>query len=261
MSEKKKPGPNPKMKARIISQLTKGVIFEVADEEQALIAQRAGGRAVMPAPDKSDSVKRMPDPKTIKAIIDAVAIPTIAQVRVGHIIEAQIMEVAGASIIDESQMYGKGAKRVKLCIDKDKLVVPTFFMAYCFGEVAKAIRTGASAIRITAEDPSGKNGSAIKTVNIYNSIKKDMKKLKDLVDKERALNPADPEYESKKKSITSDIDRAIGDYKKEKDVMIKLASLGKITLPVFASNFSATPADVALIMQSGFDGVFVTDDV
>ncbi|KAJ2705215.1 Pyridoxal 5'-phosphate synthase subunit snz1 [Coemansia sp. IMI 203386] len=252
---------NQKLKAAIINKLKKGVIFEVGNEEHALIAQRAGARAVMPIADSGDSVKRMPDPKTVKAIFDAVAIPTIGRVRVGHIIEAQIMEKAGADIIDESEMYGKGDKRVKLCIDKSKLYGPCFFTAFNLGEVAKAIRTGASAIRITAEDPNGSNGNAVQIVQIRNQIIKQLKRLQDLVEKKSKLNPADPANKKKIKEVDYDIGEIVGDYKKEKDFMIKLAVAGKITLPVFASNFVATPADVALIMQHGFDGVFVTEEV
>ncbi|KAJ2231584.1 Pyridoxal 5'-phosphate synthase subunit snz1, partial [Coemansia sp. RSA 485] len=250
-----------KLKAAIINKLKKGVIFEVGNEEHALIAQRAGARAVVPVADSGDSVKRMPDPKTVKAIFDAVAIPTIGRVRVGHIIEAQIMEKAGADIIDESEMYGKDVKRVKLCIDKSKLYGPCFFTAFNLGEVAKAIRTGASAIRITAEDPNGSNGNAVQIVQIRNQIIKQLKKLQDLVEKKSKLNPADPANKNKIKEVDYDIGEIVGDYKKEKDFMIKLAVAGKITLPVFASNFVATPADVALIMQHGFDGVFVTEEV
>ncbi|KAJ1877248.1 Pyridoxal 5'-phosphate synthase subunit snz1 [Coemansia sp. RSA 1722] len=261
MTEKKKPLPDQKLKAAIINKLKKGVIFEVGNEEHALIAQRAGARAVMPVADSGDSVKRMPDPKTVKAIFDAVAIPTIGRVRVGHIIEAQIMEKAGADIIDESEMYGKGDKRVKLCIDKSKLYGPCFFTAFNLGEVAKAIRTGASAIRITAEDPNGSNGNAVQIVQIRNQIIKQLKKLQDLVEKKSKLNPADPANKKKTKEVDYDIGEIVGDYKKEKDFMIKLAVAGKITLPMFASNFVATPADVALIMQHGFDGVFVTEEV
>ncbi|KAJ2599206.1 hypothetical protein GGF39_002331 [Coemansia sp. RSA 1721] len=262
MSEKKKPQPDPKIKSIIINQLKKGVIFEVGNEEHALIAQRAGARAIMPIADSADSIKRMPDPKLIKAIYDTVAIPTIGRVRVGHIIEAQIMEKAGASIIDESEMYGTGSKRIKLCIDKTKLYGPSFFTAFNMGEVAKAIRTGASAIRITAEDPSGSNGNAVQIVQIHNKILKEIKAMQELINKKKALNPNDAEYKTKLEEVDSEIDGLVeDDYKKEKDFMIKLGAAGKITIPVFASNFVATPADVALVMQHGFDGVFITEEV
>lgn len=214
-----------------------GVIMDVTTPEQAMIAEEAGAVAVMalhavPADiRKMGGVARMADPKVIEEIIDAVTIPVMAKVRIGHFVEAQILEAIGVDMIDESEVLTPADE---FHIDKTKFKVPFVCGARNLGEALRRIKEGAAMIRTKGEAGTGDVSQAVRHMKM---IMGDIRKLKGMNSEElmkfaREIE-ADPELVS------------------------ECARLQRLPVVNFAAGGIATPADAALMMQLGADGVFV----
>lgn len=215
-----------------------GVIMDVVNAEQAVIAENAGAVAVMalervPADIRRDGgVSRMSDPSMIKEIISAVSIPVMAKVRIGHFVEAQILEAIEVDYIDESEVLTPADN--KYHIDKSQFKIPFICGARSLGEALRRISEGAAMIRTKGEAGTG---NVVEAVHHFRTISEKIEELK----KEK-------ESELKK-------------FCKEEKVDIKLLKetlkLGRIPIVNFAAGGLATPADAAMMMQLGCDGVFV----
>lgn len=215
-----------------------GVIMDVVNAEQAVIAENAGAVAVMalervPADIRRDGgVSRMSDPSMIKEIMSAVSIPVMAKVRIGHFVEAQILEAIEVDYIDESEVLTPADN--KYHIDKSQFKIPFVCGARSLGEALRRIGEGAAMIRTKGEAGTG---NVVEAVHHFRTISEKIEELK----KEK-------ESELKK-------------FCKEEKVDIKLLKetlkLGRIPIVNFAAGGIATPADAAMMMQLGCDGVFV----
>ncbi|MBX2998421.1 MAG: pyridoxal 5'-phosphate synthase lyase subunit PdxS [Caldilineaceae bacterium] len=226
------------VKAGMAQMLKGGVIMDVVTAEQARIAEEAGACAVMalervPADiRKEGGVSRMSDPKMIKAIIAAVTIPVMAKARIGHFVEAQILEAIGVDYIDESEVLTPADEEHH--INKHKFTVP--FVCGCrdLGEALRRIAEGAAMIRTKGEAGTGNVVEAVRHA--------------------RAVNGAI------RRLSTMDEDELFA-YAKEIRAPFALvkqtAEAGRLPVVNFAAGGVATPADAALMMQLGVDGVFV----
>ena len=215
-----------------------GVIMDVTTPEEAVIAEKAGACAVMalekvPADiRKNGGVARMSDPKMIKEIQKAVSIPVMAKVRIGHFVEAQILESLEIDYIDESEVLTPADDRFH--IDKTKFQVPFVCGAKNLGEALRRIQEGASMIRTKGERGTGDIIEAVKHM--------------------RRMNEEIRRISSVEESELYNIAKELGvPYE-----LLKYVHKNK-KLPVvnFAAGGVATPADAALMMQLGCDGVFV----
>lgn len=222
-----------------LAQMLKGgVIMDVTTPEEAVIAEKAGACAVMalekvPADiRKNGGVARMSDPKMIKEIQKAVSIPVMAKVRIGHFVEAQILESLEIDYIDESEVLTPADDRFH--IDKTKFQVPVVCGAKNLGEALRRIQEGASMIRTKGEPGTGDIIEAVKHM--------------------RRMNEEIRRISSVEESELYNIAKELGvSYE-----LLKYVHKNK-KLPVvnFAAGGVATPADAALMMQLGCDGVFV----
>ena len=222
-----------------LAQMLKGgVIMDVTTPEEAVIAEKAGACAVMalekvPADiRKNGGVARMSDPKMIKEIQKAVSIPVMAKVRIGHFVEAQILESLEIDYIDESEVLTPADDRFH--IDKTKFQVPFVCGAKNLGEALRRIQEGASMIRTKGEPGTGDIIEAVKHM--------------------RRMNEEIRRISSVEESELYNIAKELGvPYE-----LLKYVHKNK-KLPVvnFAAGGAATPADAALMMQLGCDGVFV----
>ncbi len=222
-----------------LAQMLKGgVIMDVTTPEQARIAEAAGACAVMaleriPADIRAaGGVSRMSDPKMIKGIQDAVSIPVMAKCRIGHFVEAQILEAIEIDYIDESEVLSPADDVYH--IDKKQFKVPFVCGARDLGEALRRIGEGASMIRTKGEPGTG---DVVQAVSHMRAMNKQIAELKALRD--------DEVYEFAKK-IQVPLDLAF--YVHEN---------GRLPVVNFAAGGVATPADAALMMQLGADGVFV----
>ena len=222
-----------------LAQMLKGgVIMDVTTPEEALIAEKAGAYAVMalervPADiRKAGGVARMSDPKMIKEIQKAVSIPVMAKVRIGHFVEAQILESLEVDYIDESEVLTPADDRFH--IDKTKFQVPFVCGAKNLGEALRRIQEGASMIRTKGEPGTGDIIEAVKHMRRMNE---EIRRIAG-IDKSELYNCA------KELGVPYELLKYVHENKK---------------LPVvnFAAGGVATPADAALMMQLGCDGVFV----
>ena len=222
-----------------LAQMLKGgVIMDVTTPEEALIAEKAGACAVMalervPADiRKAGGVARMSDPKMIKKIQKAVSIPVMAKVRIGHFVEAQILESLEVDYIDESEVLTPADDRFH--IDKTKFQVPFVCGAKNLGEALRRIQEGASMIRTKGEPGTGDIIEAVKHMRRMNE---EIRRIAG-IDKSELYNCA------KELGVPYELLKYVHENKK---------------LPVvnFAAGGVATPADAALMMQLGCDGVFV----
>ncbi len=222
-----------------LAQMLKGgVIMDVTTPEQARIAQSAGACAVMaleriPADIRSaGGVSRMSDPIMIKSIQEAVTIPVMAKVRIGHFTEAQILEAIEIDYIDESEVLSPADD--KYHIDKNAFQVPFVCGAKDLGEALRRISEGASMIRTKGEPGTGDVVQAVRHMRMINQQMKQLQNLR-----------ADELYQAAK----------------ELQVPIDLVQFvhqnGKLPVVNFAAGGIATPADAALMMQLGAEGVFV----
>ncbi|WIF95352.1 pyridoxal 5'-phosphate synthase lyase subunit PdxS [Caminicella sporogenes] len=222
-----------------LAQMLKGgVIMDVTNEEQARIAEEAGACAVMalervPADIRRDGgVARMSDPKMIKAIQRAVSIPVMAKVRIGHFVEAQILEAIEIDYIDESEVLTPADNLYH--IDKTKFKVPFVCGARNLGEALRRIGEGASMIRTKGEAGTGDVVEAVKHMRTMNS---EIRKIVGMGEEE--LMTA-----AKEMGAPYHLVKYVHEH-------------GRLPVVNFAAGGIATPADAALMMQLGCDGVFV----
>ncbi len=222
-----------------LAQMLKGgVIMDVTNKEQAIIAEKAGACAVMAlerVPSdirKEGGVARMSDPKMIKEIQDAVTIPVMAKVRIGHFVEAQILEALNIDFIDESEVLTPADDRYH--INKRNFKVPFVCGATNLGEALRRIGEGASMIRTKGEAGTG---DVIQAVKHMRTMTDEMKKVQSVPEEELMTI-------SKELAAPYDLVRYVWEN-------------GKLPVVNFAAGGIATPADAALMMQLGCDGVFV----
>ena len=222
-----------------LAQMLKGgVIMDVTTPEQARIAQEAGACAVMaleriPADIRAaGGVSRMSDPKMIKGIQEAVSIPVLAKCRIGHFVEAQILEAIEIDYIDESEVLSPADDIYH--IDKTKFKVPFVCGARDLGEALRRIEEGASMIRTKGEPGTGDVVQAVRHMRAMNS------------EIRRIVGMAEDEiYEAAKQlQVPVELVRYVHEN-------------GKLPVVNFAAGGVATPADAALMMQLGAEGVFV----
>ncbi|HEY3876510.1 MAG TPA: pyridoxal 5'-phosphate synthase lyase subunit PdxS [Candidatus Kapabacteria bacterium] len=224
---------------RAFPQMLKGgVIMDVVNAEQAKIAEDAGAVAVMalervPADIRADGgVARMSDPQLITEIIEAVSIPVMAKARIGHFVEAQILEALGVDCVDESEVLTMADDENH--IDKTKFEIPFVCGARNLGEALRRIAEGAAMIRTKGEAGTGDVVEAVRHArSIFGEIRKLQAMSKD-------------ELYSAAKNLAAPL-----------DLIQEIAATGKLPVVNFAAGGIATPADAALLMQLGVDGVFV----
>ncbi len=215
-----------------------GVIMDVTNKEQALIAEKAGAVAVMalqavPADiRKAGGVARMADPAIVEQIINAVTIPVMAKARIGHFVEAEILEAIGADMIDESEVLTPADS--KYHIDKTKFTVPFVCGARDLGEALRRIDEGAAMIRTKGEAGTGDVSEA---VNHMKKIQGQIREIKGLTHEELMR-------------YARTIEAPVA-------LVIETAQMQRIPVVNFAAGGVATPADAALMMRLGADGVFV----
>ena len=247
-----------------------GVIMDVINYEQAKIAEESGAVAVMalervPADIRAHGgVAKMADPKIIQEIIDVVSIPVMAKVRIGHFVEAQALEALGVDMIDESEVLTPADPFYH--VDKRLFTIP--FVCGCrnLGEAVRRIWEGAAMIRTKGEAGTGNIIEAIRHQRMVTSM---IKTLKDMEKTE--LQALAKEYsQSYVNSIKTLTNQKVKDtsiifekysyntVKKEiVDILKEIKEIQRLPVVNFAAGGIATPADAALMMQLGSDGVFV----
>lgn len=259
---------------RGFAKIQKGVIMDVTNVEQAIIAEEAGAVAVMalhkvPADIRATGgVARMADPKKIQEIMDAVTIPVMAKCRIGHIAEARALEALGVDMIDESEVLTPAD--VFFHIDKRKFVVPFVCGARNLGEAVRRIWEGAAMIRTKGEAGTGNVVEAVKHMRLINRAIDELRRLSE----ERVYDVAE-RYASKYVELANTIKEDMGLRVVEKSdvvfgeytfgevieginkVLLEVREMGRLPVVNFAAGGIATPADAALMMQLGADGVFV----
>ena len=227
-----------KLNAQLAQMLKGGVIMDVTNPEQARIAEAAGACAVMalekiPADIRAaGGVARMSDPKLIKEIQNAVSIPVMAKCRIGHFVEAQILEALEIDYIDESEVLSPADDVYH--IDKTQFKVPCVCGARDLGEALRRINEGAAMIRTKGEPGTGDVVQAVRH----------MRKMNQQIAQLAALEPNELFNAAKELQVPYDLVVYVHEHKR---------------LPVvnFAAGGVATPADAALMMQLGAEGVFV----
>ena len=222
-----------------LAQMLKGgVIMDVTTPEQARIAEEAGACAVMaleriPADIRAaGGVSRMSDPKMIKGIQEAVSIPVMAKCRIGHFVEAQLLEAIEIDYIDESEVLSPADD--KYHIDKTKFKVPFVCGAKDLGEALRRINEGASMIRTKGEPGTGDVVQAVRHMRMMNQE----------IAKITSMREDELYDEAKNLQVPYDLVQYVHDN-------------GRIPVVNFAAGGVATPADAALMMQLGAEGVFV----
>ncbi|MDY4594779.1 MAG: pyridoxal 5'-phosphate synthase lyase subunit PdxS [[Pasteurella] aerogenes] len=224
---------------RGMAQMQKGgVIMDVVNAEQAKIAEAAGAVAVMalervPSDIRAaGGVARMANPKIVKEVMNAVSIPVMAKARIGHITEARVLEAMGVDYIDESEVLTPADEEFHLL--KSEFTVP--FVCGCrdLGEALRRIGEGASMLRTKGEPGTG---------NIVEAVRH-MRKVNAQVRKIVAMNQDELMTEAKNLGAPFEL-------------LLQIKSLGKLPVVNFAAGGIATPADAALMMELGADGVFV----
>ena len=223
---------------KLLESLKGGVIMDVTNPEQAKIAENAGAVAVMaleriPADIRAaGGVSRMSDPKMIKEIMDTVKIPVMAKVRIGHFVEAQILEELGIDFIDESEVLSPADDVYH--VDKTKFKTPFVCGARNLGEALRRIEEGAMMIRTKGEAGTG---DVVQAVSHMRAIVSDIRKVHNMRDDE------------------------LFNFAKEIGVSYELVKYvnenGKLPVLNFSAGGVATPADAALMRQLGAEGVFV----
>lgn len=227
-----------KVKAGLAQMLKGGVIMDVVNPEQAVIAEEAGACAVMalervPADIRKDGgVARMSDPGMIKEIMAAVSIPVMAKARIGHFVEAQILEALGVDYVDESEVLTPADEMYH--INKHNFKIP--FVCGCrnLGEALRRIGEGAAMIRTKGEAGTG---DVVEAVRHARTVLGEIRRLRLMPDEELM-------------TYAKNIGAPYALVKQTKE-------LGRLPVVNFAAGGLATPADAALMMQLGVDGVFV----
>lgn len=222
-----------------LAQMLKGgVIMDVVNAEQAVIAEKSGACAVMalekvPADiRKEGGIARMSDPKMIKKIKASVSIPVMAKVRIGHFVEAEILQVIGIDFIDESEVLTPADN--KYHIDKKRFDVPFVCGARNLGEALRRIGEGAAMIRTKGEAGTG---DVVQAVTHMRSIMDDIGKVKS--------------------SSREELMTLAKEFGTPFDLVEFVHENGKLPVVNFAAGGIATPADAALMMKLGAEGVFV----
>jgi pyridoxal 5'-phosphate synthase pdxS subunit len=228
------------VKSGLARMLKGGVIMDVTTAEQARIAEKAGAVAVMalervPADIRAEGgVARMSDPLKIKEIQAAVTIPVMAKCRIGHFVEAQVLQALKVDFIDESEVLTPADP--ELHVDKTAFSVPFVCGARNVGEALRRINEGAAMIRSKGEAGTGNIIEAVRHIRTINRGIAEMK-------------------------ADAKLGKRLAAYAKEHRVPVELirktAELGRLPVVNFAAGGIATPADAALCMQLGVDGVFV----
>jgi pyridoxal 5'-phosphate synthase pdxS subunit len=227
-----------RLKTGLAEMLKGGVIMDVTNAEQAVIAEKAGAVSVMalervPAQIRAEGgVARMASPKKIREIMDAVSIPVMAKCRIGHFAEAQILQELSVDYIDESEVLTPADEAHH--VDKHAFTVPFVCGARNLGEALRRIAEGAAMIRTKGEAGTGDVVHAVKHIR---QIVQDMKILTVL---------SEEELYAKAKELQAPYE------------LVKLvAKAGKLPVPNFSAGGIATPADASLVMQLGAEAVFV----
>ncbi|GAA5989891.1 hypothetical protein JCM5350_006602 [Sporobolomyces pararoseus] len=226
------------VKAGLAQMLKGGVIMDVVNAEQAKIAEAAGACAVMalqriPSDIRKDGgVARMSDPQMIKEIMEAVSIPVMAKSRIGHIVEAEILQAIGVDYIDESEVLTPADP--SLHVDKHDFDVP--FVCGCkdLGEALRRISEGAAMIRTKGEAGTGNVIEAVRHARQVNA------------QIARASTLSEIELYSMAKELSCPV-----------ELLRECAKLKRLPVVMFSAGGIATPADAALMMKLGMDGVFV----
>ena len=226
------------VKAGLAQMLKGGVIMDVVTPEQAVIAQEAGACAVMalervPSDIRKDGgVARMSDPEMIEGIIKSVSIPVMAKCRIGHFVEAQVLEALGVDYIDESEVLTPADEAHH--VDKHAFTVP--FVCGCrdLGEALRRVSEGAAMIRTKGEAGTG---NVVEAVRHMRQVMDDIRRIQTMPDDELYA-------EAKRLGATVELVKQVKD-------------LGRLPVVMFTAGGIATPADAALMMQLGSDGVFV----
>jgi pyridoxal 5'-phosphate synthase pdxS subunit len=227
-----------KIKSGLAQMLKGGVIMDVVTAEHAKIAEEAGAVAVMalervPADIRADGgVARMSDPQLIDEIMDTVSIPVMAKVRIGHFVEAQILESLGVDYIDESEVLTPAD--VAHHINKHDFKIP--FVCGCrnLGEALRRLSEGAAMIRTKGEAGTG---DVVEAVRHARSVMGSIRRLQSMAEEE--------------------LFTFAKEIKAPYDLVKETRDLGRLPVVNFAAGGIATPADAALMMQLGVDGVFV----
>jgi pyridoxal 5'-phosphate synthase pdxS subunit len=226
------------VKRGLAQMLKGGVIMDVVTPDQAVIAEQAGAVAVMalervPADIRAHGgVARMSDPGLIREIMAAVSIPVMAKCRIGHFVEAQILEAIGVDYIDESEVLTPADERYH--VDKHKFKIP--FVCGCrnLGEALRRIGEGAAMIRTKGEAGTG---DVVEAVRHARTVLGDIRRLQTLPEEELV-------------AFAKEIGAPL-------ELVRETRALGRLPVVNFAAGGIATPADAALMMQLGVDGVFV----
>ncbi|RKX82890.1 MAG: pyridoxal 5'-phosphate synthase lyase subunit PdxS [Spirochaetes bacterium] len=227
-----------KTKKGLAQMLKGGVIMDVVTPEQAKIAEDAGAVAVMalervPADIRAQGgVARMSDPGLIQKIMEAVTIPVMAKVRIGHFVEAQILEAMGVDYIDESEVLTPAD--AKHHINKQFFKVPFVCGARDLGEALRRIGEGAAMIRTKGEAGTG---NVVEAVTHIRTVMDEIRKLSSM---------STDELMAEAKNLGAPF-----------ELITEVAEAGKLPVVNFAAGGIATPADAALMMQLGADGIFV----
>ncbi len=227
-----------RLKVGLAQMLKGGVIMDVTSPEQAKIAEEAGAVAVMalervPADiRKQGGVARMADPEIILRIMDAVTIPVMAKVRIGHFVEAQILEELGVDFIDESEVLTPADEENH--IDKHRFSIPFVCGARNLGEALRRIAEGAAMIRTKGEAGTGNVVEAVRHMRLI------QKEIRELTTK----NPEELYAEAKRLGAPYELVKWVAEH-------------GRLPVPNFAAGGIATPADAAMMMQLGAEAVFV----
>ncbi len=227
-----------RVKRGLAEMLKGGVIMDVVTAEQARIAEDAGAVAVMalervPADIRSQGgVARMSDPDLIEAIVAEVSIPVMAKARIGHFVEAQVLQALDVDYIDESEVLSP-ADYVNH-IDKWDFTVPFVCGATNLGEALRRITEGAAMIRSKGEAGTGDVSEATKHIR---TIKQEIARLSSMSKDELYV--------------------AAKELQAPYDLVVEVAETGKLPVVLFTAGGVATPADAAMMMQLGADGVFV----
>ncbi|ALC05249.1 Pyridoxal biosynthesis lyase PdxS [Corynebacterium deserti GIMN1.010] len=227
-----------RVKRGLADMLKGGVIMDVVTPEQARIAEDAGASAVMalervPADIRSQGgVARMSDPDLIEGIVNAVSIPVMAKARIGHFVEAQVLEALGVDFIDESEVLSPADYTHH--INKWKFDVPFVCGATNLGEALRRITEGAAMIRSKGEAGTGDVSEAVRHLR---TIRGDINRLRSLDEDELFV--------------------AAKELQAPYDLVREVALTGKLPVVTFVAGGVATPADAALVRQMGAEGVFV----
>ena len=215
-----------------------GVIMDVVNVEQAVVAENSGAVAVMalekvPADIRAaGGVARMADPIMVQEIVDAVSIPVMAKSRIGHVVEAQILQTLGVDMIDESEVLTPADEEFH--INKKEFTIPFVCGARDLGEALRRVDEGAAMIRTKGEAGTGDVGEAVRHMRLVTS----------------EIREIQGKNEEELRNFARFIEAPFA-------LVNEVAKIGKLPVANFAAGGVATPADASLMMQLGSDGVFV----